>query len=149
MSCCLSCASGNNCPPPPYLPLDCPAPPYNAPQNPNFATNAQRYPSFPFNTGSNFSQLISSQASNAIFTNVNNANQAIKATGTKTQPYVMFKSNQERILYMQAQIQAQSRQMAMTYGTETGNLPAFATPTRCQVCNNLFSIINDGPTCTA
>jgi hypothetical protein len=134
--------------PPPYQPTLCPAPPYNAPQNPNFATNAQRNPNFPLQTGSNFSQIIQGRASNAIFTNVNNQNQAIKATGTTTQPYQMFKSNQERIAYIQAQVQAQSRAMAMNYGTATGNPPAYAAPTSCQVCNSLFSIINGGPCCS-
>ena len=125
-----------------FQPLNCPAPPYNAPQNPNFATYAQRNPNFPLNTGSNFSQIIQGAANNTIFTNINNTNQAIKDTGTLTQPYQMFKSNQERIAYLQAQVQAQSRAMAMNYGTATGNPPSFSSPTSCQVCNSLFSIIN-------
>ena len=131
-----------------FQPLNCPAPPYNSAQNPNFATYAQRNPNFPLNKGSNFSQIIQGAANNTIFTNVNNANQAIKNTGTLTQPYQMFKSNQERIAYLQAQVQAQSRAMAMNYGTATGNPPQFPSPTSCQVCNSLFSIINGGPCCS-
>ena len=127
---------------PPYQPTNCPTSPYNAPQNPNYATNAQRNPNFPLNTGSDFSQIIRGQMSNTIFENINSSNQAIKATGTTTAPYVMFKSNQERIAYLQAQVQAQSRVQAMNYGTATARPPAFDAPTVCQVCNSLFSIIN-------
>ncbi len=128
--------------PPPYQPTTCPAAPYNAPQNPNYATYAQRNPNFPLNSGSNFSQIINGQMSNTIFENINSSNQAIKATGTTTAPYVMFKSNQERIAYLQAQVQAQSRVQAMIYGTAISNPPTFDAPTTCQVCNSVFSIIN-------
>ncbi len=133
---------------PPYQPTGCPAPPYNSPQNPNYATNAQRNPVFPLNSGSNFSQIIRGRTNNTIFENINQANQAIKASGSTTQPYVMFKSNQERIAYLQAQIQAGSRVQAMNYGTVTGNPPQFSTPTCCQVCNSLFAIINGAPECS-
>jgi hypothetical protein len=135
---------------PPYQPTTCPAPPYNAPQNTNYATNAQRNPSFPLNTGSDFNQIIRGQMNNTIFQNINQKNQAIKDANTATgavQPYLMFKSNQERIAYLQAQVQAQSRVQAMNYGTATGNPPAFQTPTTCQICNSVFSIINNGPCC--
>ncbi len=134
--------------PPPYQPTTCPTAPYNAPQNPNYATYAQRNPNFPLNTGSNFSQIIGGQMSNTIFENINAANQAIKATGSKTTPYVMFKSNQERIAYLQAQVQAQSRVQAMNYGTMTCRPPKYDSPTCCQVCNSLFSIINGSGTCS-
>ncbi len=133
---------------PPYQPTSCPAPPYNAPQNSNYATNAQRDPNFPLNSGSNFSQTIRGRMNNTIFQNINTTNQAIKDTGSTTLPYMMFKSNQDRIAYLQAQIQAGSRIQAMNYGTLIGNPPEFSTPSTCQLCNSLFSIINGtGPCC--
>jgi hypothetical protein len=136
-----TCPSTINNPPPPYQPQLCPAPPYNAPSNPNFSTYAQRNPNFPLNTGSNYSQVVSNNANNTIYEHINQKNAAIKAANS-TQPYVMFKSQQERIAYTQAQIAAQSRQQAMRFMP-----PAFPTPTQCQVCNGLFNIINNQPHC--
>jgi hypothetical protein len=137
----LGVCSTNTTNPPPYQTDLCPAPPYNAPQNPNFPTYAQRNPNFPLNSGSNHSQIVSNNANNSYYNHINQQNAAIKASGSN-QPYVMFKTQQERIMYTQAQMVAQSRQQAMKYGT-----PEFATPTECQVCTNLFNIINNNPSC--
>jgi hypothetical protein len=142
----MSDCSGT-CPPPPYQSQICPAPPYNSIQNPNFATYAQTNPNFPLNSGSNHSQIVSSNTNNSYFNYINTKNAQIKNSGS-TQPFVLFKTDRERIMYLQAQMTAQTRQKAMVAGTEVLNPPQFPAPTPCQVCNNVFSIINGGPICT-
>ncbi len=128
-------------PPPPFQPLGCVAAPYNSIQNPNYATNAQSNINFPLNTGSNHSQVVSNIANTVLFNNINDTNKAIKASGS-TQPYMMFKSDQDRLKYIQAQSVAQTRVMAMTGGAAVGRPAAASAPTTSQVCNNVFSIIN-------
>lgn len=129
-------------PPPPYQPTSCVAAPYNTIQNPNYATNAQSNINFPLNTGSNHSQVVSNIANTVLFNNINDTNKAIKATGSTTQSYMMFKSDQDRLKYIQAQSVAQTRVMAMNGGAAVGYPAAAATPTVGQICNNVFSIIN-------
>ena len=142
----MSDCSGT-CPPPPYQPQICPAPPYNSIQNPNFATYAQTNPNFPLNSGSNHSQVVSNNTNNSYFNYINVQNAQIKNSGS-TQPYVLFKTERERMMYLQGQTTAQTRQKAMVGGSEVLHPAQFASPTACQVCNNVFSIINGGPTCT-
>jgi hypothetical protein len=75
------------------------------------------------------------------FNHINAQNAAIKASGS-TQPYVMFKTQQERMMYIQGQMAAQTRKMAMVAGSQVGNPAANQVPTANQVCDNVFSIIN-------
>jgi hypothetical protein len=126
---------------PPFQPQICPAAPYNSLINPNFATYAQLSPNFPLNTGSNHSQVVSNTGNNTYFNHINAQNAAIKASGS-TQPYVMFKTQQERMMYIQGQMAAQTRKMAMVTGAQVGNPAANPVPTANQVCDNVFSIIN-------
>lgn len=129
-------------PPPESSSRICPQAPYNSIVNPNYATNAQRDPNFPLNEGSNQSQIAYNNAANSYFEYINSTNTAIKATGTKTQPYVMFKTDRERLMYINGQNNAQSRVQAINAGTTIGRPPAYPTPTTSQLCNNVFSIIN-------
>jgi hypothetical protein len=116
----------------------CPAPPYNAVQNVNFATNAQRAPNFPYNRGSNQSQLTGNANANTIYTNINMENQAIVDSGSN-KPFKLFRSEQERIAYLQGQMAAQTRAIAVTQAPIP---PAFPTPTADELCTNVFAIIN-------
>ena len=129
----------------PYSANLCPAPPYNAVQNVNFATNAQRAPNFPYNSGSNHSQLTGNTAANTIFTNINSENQAIVDSGLNV-PYKLFRSEQERIAYLQGQMAAQTRAIAVSRAPIP---PVFSTPTACQLCTNVFAIINKTANCNA
>ncbi len=128
-------------PPPPYQPTSCPAAPVNTIQNPNYATNAQSNVNFVLNQGSNHSQIVNNMANTVLYNNINTVNSAIKASGSG-QPYMTFKSEQDRIRYIQAQSAARSRAIAMNQGAAVGNPAAAATPTASQICTNVFSIIN-------
>ena len=123
----------------PYSPVLCPAPPYNAVQNINFATNAQRDPNFPYNSGSNHSQLTGNTNSNMIYNFINQVNQGLVTSGS-TQPYRLFRYEQERIAYLQGQMAAQTRSIAVTQAPVP---PAFPTPTAQQLCTSVFAIINN------
>lgn len=124
-------------PPPPYDMNSPPAPPYNSQQNPNYATFAQRYPTFPLDTSSNQAQVTNLLASNTIFNSINSINSTIKSSGSTTMPYVLFKSERERIQYLQGQATAQRKALAMTTG-----VPAFSTPTAESYTQTVFGIIN-------
>lgn len=100
-------------PNPPYYEQECVAPPYNATNftsanGPVFSTivsYAQNSPNFPWNTGSNAQQIYRSQQNVSYFNNINQQTQAIKtlngASGTR--PYPQFKTQAERLMYIQGQ----------------------------------------------
>ncbi len=115
------------------------SPPYNNSDNANFTTFAQRSPNFPYNTGSNHSQIVSNNSSNTVYNHINAVNTQIKNSGGGV-PYIMFKSDQERIKYLQGQMAAQTRALALTNPSLPS--PAFPTPTASDLCTNVFSIIN-------
>lgn len=83
----------------------CPMPPYNSPQNPNYSTFVNQ-PQFPLDTGSNVQQVHHNVAALGYFTALNQqVNAVITANvnnGAKL-PYPTFKSQGERILYIQGQ----------------------------------------------
>ena len=97
--------------PPPYGQRECPAPPYNAT---NFTsansvefTTLQNYaknsPNYPWNTGTDAQQIYRSNQNISYFNGINRQTQAIKtANGSQgTQPYPQFKSQTERLMYIQ------------------------------------------------
>jgi len=92
----------------------CPMPPYNSPQNPNFSTFANQ-PQFPLNVGANAQQVQQNVAALGYFTGINQqVNAVVNANynnGT-TLPYPTFKSQGERILYMQGQTVAAAKAIA-------------------------------------
>lgn len=83
----------------------CPMPPYNSVLNPNFSTFSNQ-PQFPLNQGSNARQVQQNIQALSYFVGLNNqvSNTVAQnnANGTRA-PYVTFKSQGERILYMQGQ----------------------------------------------
>lgn len=130
-------------PPPPYQQVSCPAAPVNTIQNPNYATNAQSNVNFVLNQGSNHSQIVNNMSNTVLYNNVNTVNSAIKTSGS-TQPYMMFKSDQDRIRYLQAQSASSSRAIAMNNGAAIGQPAAFPAPTSSQLSINLFNNIING-----
>ena len=83
----------------------CPMPPYNSVLNPNFSTFSNQ-PQFPLNQGSHARQVQQNIQALSYFVGLNNqvSNTVAqnKANGTSA-PYLTFKSQGERILYMQGQ----------------------------------------------
>jgi hypothetical protein len=130
------CACGNTTAPPPFQPQVCPAPPYNSEQNPNFGQYASTQPQFPLHSGSNASQLFRSNANNTLYNSINSQNAQIKALNGTTNniPYRFFKSDQERIMYLQGQMNAQTRSKAA--------YPNQPTPAGVP-CTSLYSSVNN------
>lgn len=128
--------------PPPFQPLDTPAPPYNSPANHNYAVNGQILPNFPLNAGSNHSQVVRNTQVNSYFQYINSENQYIKNISSASNqpiPYKMFKSEQDRIKYLQGQRNASQRAEAVAFGVPSSPFP---TPTAEQLCTNVNQIIN-------
>jgi hypothetical protein len=92
----------------------CPMPPYNSPQNPNYSTFANQ-PQFPLDAGSNTKQVQQNVAALGYFTALNQRVNAVVTTnfnsGTKL-PYPTFKSQGERIFYIQGQMIANAKAIA-------------------------------------
>ena len=98
---------------PPYGQTVCPAPPYNAT---NFTSASlstfntlQQYardaPNYPWNTGSNAQQIYRSRQNIVYFNTLNQQTQAIKTANGSigTIPYPQFKTQAERLMYIQGQ----------------------------------------------
>ena len=82
-----------------------PKPPYNSPLNPNFSTFSNQ-PQFPLNQGSNAYQVSQNRQALSYFVGLNAqvSNTVTQNNSNNTHiPYVTFKSQSERILYMQGQ----------------------------------------------
>jgi hypothetical protein len=101
---------------PPYNPQICPAPPYNAnnftPANSvaysTIVSYANNSPNFPWATGSNAQQIYRSKQNISYFNSLNQQTQAIKtqnnSIGSAFQiPYPRFKTDAERLMYIQGQ----------------------------------------------
>jgi hypothetical protein len=105
----------------PEVRRDYPLPPYNAPQNPNYSTFANQ-PQFPLNTGSNAEQVLQQ---NGAFSYFNGLNQQVAATvstnvaGTTNIAYPTFKTQGERLLYLQGQTVAAAKARANSTLTVT------------------------------
>jgi hypothetical protein len=108
----------------PEIRTSCPMPPYNSPSNPNFATFSNQ-PQFPLDSGSNAQQLQGNGAALSYFTGLNQ--QVLDAVNAPTNvPYPTFRSQGERILYLQGQTAAAAKAMA----SQT-------------VCSNIYDYINN------
>ena len=82
-----------------------PQPPYNSHLNPNFSTFSNQ-PQFPLNQGSNAYQISQNRQALSYFVGLNAqvSNTVTQNNANNTHiPYVTFKSQSERILYMQGQ----------------------------------------------
>lgn len=130
-------------PPPPFQTNICPAPPYNAT---NFtAANSVEYstlvnyaktqPQYPWNTGSNAQQIYRSKQNITYFNTLNQQTQAIKSINGSigTIPYPQFKTQAERLMYIQGQALTAARNQ-MTGQNPSG--PA-GVP-----CSTIYGIIN-------
>ena len=98
----------------PEVRVDYPLPPYNSSQNPNYSTFANQ-PQFPLNTGSNAQQILQQNGAINYFNGLNQQVTAVVSTnvaGTTNMAYPMFKSQGERLLYLQGQTAAAAKARA-------------------------------------
>lgn len=130
-------------PPPPYGQRECPGPPYNTT---NFNNNnstifnalksyASNSPNYPWATGSNAQQIYRSNQNVSYFNNINQQTQAVKtANGLGgNQPYPQFKSQTERLMYIQGQSLTAARNQI------TGQNPSVPAGVPC---STIYGIIN-------
>jgi hypothetical protein len=133
-------------PPPPYGQRECPAPPYNAtnftPANSvEFSTlvsYAKNSPNYPWNTGSDAQQIYRSNQNVSYFNTMNQKTQLIKTANNQGGPsyqipYPQFKTQAERIMYIQGQALTAARNKI------TGQNPSgpMGVP-----CSTIYEIIN-------
>ncbi len=129
--------------PPPFQSQICPAPPFNAtnftPANSvEFSTlvsYANNSPSYPWNTGSNAQQIYRSNQNISYFTHMNQQTQYIKGLNglTGTRPYPQFKTQTERLMYLQGQTLTAARNQL------TGRNPSGPAGVPC---STIYGIIN-------
>jgi hypothetical protein len=129
--------------PPPYGQRVCPAPPYNATNftaanSTEFSTlvsYANNSPNYPWATGSNAQQIYRSKQNTTYFNTLNQQTQAIKTQNGSTGkiPYPQFKSDAERLMYIQGQALTAARNKM------TGQNPSAPAGVPC---SSIYGIIN-------
>jgi hypothetical protein len=130
-------------PPPPYGEYSRPEPPYNAtnftPANPtvystlvNYASNS---PNYPWATGTDADIIFRSNQNVSYFSNMNQQTQAIRTLNGATGhiPYPQFKTQAERLMYIQGQHLTAAR------NNFTGNNPSAPAGVPC---STIYGIIN-------
>lgn len=130
-------------PPPPYGQRKCPAPPYNAT---NFTsanavefstliTYAKTSPNYPWNTGTDADILYRNNQNVSYFNTLNQKIQDIKTLNGATGniPYPQFKSQAERIMYIQGLASTAARNKI------TGQNPSGPAGVPC---STIYDIIN-------
>ena len=131
-------------PPPPYQSQIRIAPPYNAtnftPANaPEYSTlvrYANTSPNYPWNTGSNAQQIYKNQQNVTYFNTLNQQTQAVRSLNNTLNsyiPYPTFKTDKERLMYIQGQSATASRNQM------TGNNPSVPAGVPC---STIYGIIN-------
>ena len=133
----------SNLPPPPYKMQTCPAPPYNATNftsanSVEFSTlvsYAKNSPNYPWNTGTDAQQIYRSNQNVTYFNNINQQTQAIRTLNgqTGTVPYPQFRTQAERIMYIQGQALTAARNQI------TGQNPSGPAGVPC---STIYGIIN-------
>lgn len=126
--------------PPPFQTQVCPAPPYNAtnftPANPvefnTLVSYANNSPNYPWATGSNAQQIYRSKQDISYFNGLNQQTIDVKNSGT-TQPYPVFKTDRERMMYIQGRVFTSARNQI------TGNNPSAPAGVPC---STIYQIIN-------
>jgi len=128
---------------PPYGQRVCPAPPYNATNftaanSVEFSTlvnYAKNSPNYPWDTGTDAQQIYRSRQNISYFTGINQQTQAIRtANGLMgTVPYPQFKTQAERLMYIQGQSLTASRNQI------TGQNPSAPAGVPC---STIYGIIN-------
>jgi hypothetical protein len=130
-------------PPPPYGQREYPAPPYNATNftsanSVEFSTlqnYARNSPNYPWATGSNAQQIFRSNQNVSYFNGINRQTQSIRtANGTTgAQPYPQFKTQAERLMYIQGMTLTAARNQI------TGQNPSAPAGVPC---STIYQIIN-------
>jgi len=128
-------------PPPPYSETICIGPPYNATNftsaNPTVLSTLVSYannsPNYPWATGTDAQQIYRSRQNVVYFNSLNQQTLAVKAAGTNYQPYPVFKSDKERLMY----IQGMSLTSARNRITGTNPSAPMGVP-----CSTIYQIIN-------
>ena len=128
-------------PPPPYSETTCIGPPYNATNftsaNPTVLSTLVSYannsPNYPWATGTDAQQIYRSRQNVVYFNSLNQQTLAVKAAGTNYQPYPVFKSDKERLMY----IQGMSLTSARNQITGTNPSAPMGVP-----CSTIYQIIN-------
>ena len=136
-------------PPPPYGQTVCPNPPYNA-TNFNGANTSTLYvlqsyahnsPNFPWNTGSDAQQIYRSQQNITYFNNLNQNTLQIKTLNGSvgTVPYPQFKTQAERLMYIQGMTLTAARNQQASINQLTYVNPAAPAGVPC---STIYQIIN-------
>ncbi len=130
-------------PQPPFQSQVCPAPPYNATNftsanSVEFATlqgYARNQPQDPWAPGSNAQQIYRSDQNITYFNNLNLQTQGVKTANgsTGTRPYPVFKTDRERMMYIQGMSLTASRNQI------TGVNPSGPAGVPC---STIYQIIN-------
>ena len=130
-------------PPPPYSETTCVGPPYNATNftsaNPTVLSTLQSYasnsPNYPWATGTDAQQIYISRQNIIQFNSLNQQTLAVKAANgvTGLQPYPVFKTDRERLMYIQGMSLTSARNQI------TGKNPSapMGVP-----CSTIYQIIN-------
>lgn len=128
-------------PPPPYSETVCIGPPYNATNfttaNPTVLSTLVSYannsPNYPWATGTDAQQIYRSRQNVVYFNSLNQQTLAVKAAGTNYQPYPVFSSDKERLMYIQGMSLTSARNRI------TGQNPSapMGVP-----CSTIYQIIN-------
>jgi hypothetical protein len=130
-------------PPPPYSETICIGPPYNATNfttaNPTVLSTLVSYannsPNYPWATGTDAQQIYRSRQNVVYFNSLNQQTLGVKTANGSTgqQPYPVFKSDKERLMYIQGMSLTSARNRI------TGNNPSapMGVP-----CSTIYQIIN-------
>ena len=123
-------------PPPPYSETTCIGPPYNATNftsaNSTVLSTLQSYannsPNYPWDTGTNAQQIYRSRQNITYFTGLNQQTLGVKAANGSTgkQPYPVFKSDTERLMYIQGMSLTSAGAFVKLTGAAPVSLPVLA-----------------------
>ncbi len=130
-------------PPPPFSDASCVGPPYNATNfnsaNPTILSTLQFYasnsPNYPWATGTDAQQIYTSRQNITYFNALNQQTLAVKAANgiNGLQPYPVFKSDRERLMYIQGMALTSARNQI------TGRNPSAPAGVPC---STIYQIIN-------
>jgi hypothetical protein len=132
----------------PEDPQVCPGPPYNATNFTSTNTavystliyNAMTQPQYPLPTGSNAQQIYRNTQNISFFTALNQQTQAIKTQNgvSGTIPYPQFRSEAQRLMYIQGQTMTAARSK---FVNQYNNTPTIIVPPAGVPCSTIYGII--------
>jgi len=127
----------------PFQSQTCPAPPYNATnftsansvELSTIVSYANNSPNYPWDSGSNAQQIYRSRQDIIYFNSLNQQTSAVKAMTTSTYlpPYPVFKTDRERLMYIQGKALTSARNLI------TGHNPSIPAGVPC---STIYQIIN-------